>query len=113
MSFQFDIGKVVNDMLQASLQSLLQGGQKAIGFATHEYGQFIRDIDHIQKMAEQGTITAQEAQSLVDDHKASMKAVLITVEGLGIIAVQNAINAALKVLTDALSTAVQGLKFAL
>jgi len=113
MSFQFDIGKVVNDMLQASLQSLVDGGKKATEYATHEYTQFIRDIEHVQEMAEQGTVTAQEAQFLVDEHKVSMKAVLIAIEGLGMIAVQNAINAALKVLTVALSSAVQGLKFAL
>jgi len=117
MSFQLDIGKVVNDMLHESAMSLLNGGKKAGEFATHEYTQFIRDIDHVQTMAEAGTITDKEAQFLVDQHKLAMQNVLLAIEGLGIIAVQNAINAALKVLTDALQAAIgaafQGIKFAL
>ena len=117
MQFNLDIGKVVSDMVQASANTLIKGGKQATDFATHEYAQFIEDIQHIQTMAEQKTITDQTAQALVEQHKFSMQAVLLAVEGLGLIAVQDAINAALKVLNDALTaalgTAVQGLKFAL
>ena len=113
MKFNFDIGKVVNDMINASSGALANGGQQAAEYATHEYELFISDIEHVQTMAEQGTISEEEAQFLVNQHKSSMQSVLLTVEGLEIIAVQNAINAALAVLSAALSTAVQGLKFAL
>ena len=117
MNFNLDINKVASDMLQASASALIKGGEQASEYASHEYAQFIEDIEHVQTMAEQGTITAGEAQALVDQHKMSMQAVLLCVEGLGVIAVQNAINAALKVLNDAiaaaLGTAVKGLKFRL
>jgi hypothetical protein len=114
MAFNLDIGKVVSDMLQASANALIKGGRQAAEFATHEYAQFIRDIEHIQTMAEEGTITAETAQALVEQHKFSMQAVLLAVEGLSLIAVQNAINAALKVLNDALTAALgAALKFAL
>jgi hypothetical protein len=115
MKFNLDINKVVSDMLQASSAALIKGGQQASEYASHEYAQFIDDIEHVQTMAEQGTITAAEAQALVDQHKMSMQAVLLCVEGLGVIAVQNAINAALKVLNDAIAAALgaafNGLKF--
>ncbi len=117
MNFNLDVNKVVGDMVQASAGALIKGGKQASEYASHEYAQFIEDIEHVQTMAEDGTITAQEAQALVNQHKLSMQAVLLTVEGLGLIAVQNAINAALKVLSDALSaalgTAFKGLKFAI
>jgi predicted ATP-grasp superfamily ATP-dependent carboligase len=115
MKFNLDINKVASDMLQASASSLIKGGEQASEYASHEYAQFIEDIEHVQTMAEQGTISAAEAQALVDQHKMSMQAVLLCVEGLGVIAVQNAINAALQVLNTAiaaaLGTAVKGLKF--
>ncbi len=115
MNFNLDINKVVNDMVQASAGELLKGGKKASEYATHEYAGFISDIQHVQTMAEEGTITAAEAQALVDQHKLSMQAVLLAVEGLGLIAVQNAINAALAVLNQALSaslgSACKALKF--
>jgi hypothetical protein len=115
MKFNLDINKVASDMLQASASDLVKGGEQASEYASHEYAQFIEDIEHVQTMAEEGTITAAEAQALVDQYKLSMQAVLLCIEGLGVIAVQNAINAALQVLNDAiaaaLGAAVKGLKF--
>ena len=115
MKFNLDIDEVASDMLQASASSLVKGGEQASEYASHEYAQFIEDIEHVQTMADERTITAAEAQALVDQYKMSMQAVLLCIEGLGVIAVQNAINAALKVLNNALAaalgTAVKGLKF--
>ena len=115
MKFNLDVDQVANQMLQASAGALLKGGKQASEYASHEYAQFIEDIEHVQTMAEEETISAAEAQALVDQHKLSMQAVLLCVEGLGVIAVQNAINAALQVLNAAISTAlgtaVKGLKF--
>ena len=117
MNFNLDINKVVNDMVQASAGALIKGGKQATEYATHEYTGFIADIEHVQTMAEQGIISEAEAQALVDQHKLSMQAVLVAIEGLSLIAVQNAINAALRVLNEALSGAlgslVKGLKFGL
>jgi hypothetical protein len=117
MQFNFDIGNVVSEMVRVSADALIKGGRQATDFATREYSQFIRDIEQIQTQAEKGLITAETAQSLVEQHKLSMQAVFLTVEGLVLIAVQNAMNAALKVLNDALTAALgvafQGLKFAL
>jgi len=65
--------------------ALIKGGKQASEYASHEYAQFIEDIEHVQTMAEEGTITAAEAQALVDQHKLSMHAILLCVEGLGVI----------------------------
>jgi hypothetical protein len=105
MNFTLDINKVVSDMIQASASSLIKGGKQATEYATHEYAGFIADIEHVQTMAEQGTISKAEAQALVEQHKLSMQAVLVAIEGLSLIAVQNVINAALAVLNQALSAA--------
>jgi hypothetical protein len=105
MEFKLDIAQVVNDMLQAALPHLSKGGQQASTFASHEFQQYIRNVEHVQNMAEEGKVTNQEAQFLVDQYKASMEAVLLTIEGLGLVAAQNAINAAIDVLNNALNTA--------
>ena len=81
MEFNLDINKVASDMLQASASALIKGGKQASEYASHEYAQFIEDIEHVQTMAEEGTITAAEAQALVDQHKLSMHAVLLCIEG--------------------------------
>jgi hypothetical protein len=114
MELNLDVGKVVGNMVQASSDSLIKGGRQAVDFATHEYAQFIRDIEYIQTMAEKGTITDEMAQALVEQHKLSMQEVLLTVEGLGLITAQNAINAALQVLNNVLTTSLgAAFKFAL
>ena len=73
MEFNLDINKVASDLLQASARALIKGGKQASEYASHEYAQFIEDIEHVQTMAEEGTITAAEAQALVDQHKLSMQ----------------------------------------
>ena len=94
-------------MEQAAAGSLVAGGQAAADYASHEFQQFAEDVDHIQDMLQAGTITQQDAQYYVNLQKSSMQAVLLTVQGLGMIAVQNAINAALAVLTTALGAALK------
>jgi hypothetical protein len=117
MEFHIDISNVVREMVQASAMGLSTGGQQATAFATHEYAQFIRDVEHIHTMVEQGTMTVETARALIEQHKFAMQATLLTVEGLGVIAVQQAINAAVQVLNASLATVVgtasQGLKFVL
>lgn len=105
MQFNLDITQVVNNMLQAAIPHLAKGGQQAAEFASHEFQQFIINIEHIQTMAEEGKVSDEEAQFLVEQYKLSIKAVLLTVEGLGMIAAQKAINAALDVLKNALNAA--------
>jgi len=105
MKFNLNINQVVNDMLQAALPHLLKVGQQASTFASHEFQQYITNIEHVQTMVEEKNVTRQEAQFLVDQYKMSMKAVLLTVEGLGVIATQKAINAAIDILNSALNTA--------
>ncbi len=105
MEFKLDIAQVVNDMLQAALPHLAKGGRQASAFASHEFQQYIANVEHVQTMVEQGKVTDQEAQFLVDQYKASMKAVLLAVEGLGLVAAQNAINAAIDTLNGALNSA--------
>lgn len=110
-SLSLDIKQVVSDMLQASAKFLLKGGEKATAYAAHEYSNFILDLEHVQTMAENKEINEEEAKYLVMQHKLSMQAVLLCVEGLGIIAVQNAINAAIEVLNLALKAALGSVKF--
>ncbi len=107
MSFPIDTDKVVKDMVQAASGALVKGGQQATDYASHEFEKFIADLDHIQDLLEKGKISAEDAQYYADLQKSSMKAVLLTIQGLGVIAVQNAVNAALAVLTAALGAALK------
>ena len=60
MEFNLDINKVASDMLQASASAIIKGGKQASEYASHEYAQFIEDIEHVQTMAEEGTCNCQK-----------------------------------------------------
>lgn len=111
MSFTIDIPGTVDKMCAAAAGPLQSGGQQAADYASHEFEQFIEDLDHIQDLLSdpdpKKRISQEDAQYYTDLQKSSMKAVLLTIQGLGVIAVQNAINAALAVLTTTLAAALK------
>ena len=51
-------------------------------------------------------ITEEEANILITMHKRSMTTVLLTIKGLGLLAIEAAINAALGVARDTINTAI-------
>lgn len=53
MKFDFDIAQVADNMLQAALPHLSKGGQQVSSFASHEFKQFITNIEHVQTMVEE------------------------------------------------------------
>jgi hypothetical protein len=102
----FDAAALGKTMLNAALPDLVKGGKAATDFAGHEFEQYTEDIDYIQSMVKAGTLTAEQGQYYGDRRKLSMQAVLLTIEGLTLINVQNAINAALGALWSAVGAAI-------
>ncbi|HKB92014.1 MAG TPA: hypothetical protein VKC60_15970 [Opitutaceae bacterium] len=92
-------------MYNAAAQSLMKGGKVACEFAQHEFTQYSEDLNQLQKMVSDGTLTAEQGQYYADRRKLAMNSTLLTIDGLGLIDVQNAVNAALAVLTSALGNA--------
>ena len=64
----------------------------------------------IAKLVAENKVNQQQARSLLAIHRNTTQTVLLTIEGLGVIAVENAINAALDVIRTTVNRAV---KFAL
>jgi hypothetical protein len=62
-------------------------------------------IISIEKMYVEGKISQEQAQLLLDVQKNAMRTVLLTVEGIGILAAEQAINAALNIVKDTVNTA--------
>ncbi|MGA2445815.1 MAG: hypothetical protein ABSG50_10360 [Opitutaceae bacterium] len=106
MSFKIDPNLGAN-MANAASGALVAGGKAAMDYATHEFQQFAEDVDHIQDMLAAGTISPQDAQYYVNLQKMSMQSVLLTIQGLGVLAVQSAITAALGVLSTAIGAALK------
>ncbi|HEY8256394.1 MAG TPA: hypothetical protein VIG08_01940 [Gemmatimonadales bacterium] len=104
------VSELVGDMLGAVKQSLGKDFGKAKDFAKPELQRLARSLVDIAKLVAERKVTQQQARSLLEIHRNTTKVVLLTIQGLGIIAVENALNAAFDVIRTTVNRAV---KFAL
>jgi hypothetical protein len=82
-------------MLEAARKSLEKDWPKARDFAKPELQRLARSMVDIIRLINEDKLNKQQAKALLEIHRNTTQIVLLTIEGLGIIAVQNAINAAL------------------
>ena len=101
----FDIGKLASDMLNAALPILKKSTDDAGSFAKLEFTKIAQTIASIGEQLAAGQINAQQAGLLLDMQTLASRNVLLTIEGLGLLAAEEAINAALAVVKTAVNTA--------
>jgi hypothetical protein len=99
------VSDLSKSMLLAFKGSLEESWPEIKDYAKAETKKLAQSIVDIEKMHLAGTIDKDTAKALLDINKNSTKMVLLTVEGIGIIAVEKAINSALKVLKDSVNSA--------
>ena len=94
------------DMLLAFKGSIEESWPDIKDYAETETKKLAHSIVSIEKMKLAGTIDKDTAKALLEINKNSMKMVLLTIEGFGIITVEKAINSALKVVKDTVNSAI-------
>jgi hypothetical protein len=105
-----DLESLAASMLTAAKGPLEADWKTAQPYAKTQFTNIAQQIVDIEAQLAAGTINQAQASLLLDMQKNASRAVLLTVEGIGILAAQDAINAAL----GAVATAVNGaLKFPL
>jgi predicted ATP-grasp superfamily ATP-dependent carboligase len=78
----------------------------AKNYAETESRKMAQTLENIARLLAEGKITRQQAEILVEMQANSMRAVFLTVEGIGVIAAQKAINAAVDAVRDTVNGAV-------
>lgn len=101
-----DVGQLASQMLAAALPILKKDAQDAESFAKTEFTKIAQTIASIGEQVATGLINQQQAQLLLDMQTSASRNVLLTLQGLGLLAVEAAINAALGVVKTAVNTAV-------
>lgn len=105
-----DVGKLSQEMLKAAKGVFEKDWPAVKEHAETELRGIAEGIALIERLRLQGKITQKQAKSLLKMKKNTAEIVLLTLEGLGIIAVEKAINAALKAVKDTVN---ESLNFAL
>ena len=101
----FDVKSMVGDMLHAAAGALDKKWPAAKDYAESEFGKIAQSIVTIGKLTAAGTMKREEAILQLEIQKNASRAVLCTIEGLGLLAVEAAINAALDVIKSTVNTA--------
>ncbi len=97
-----DVNSLFNSMITAAKKSLQGSAATLTQLASNSFKGLAQTLVDIQEMQSSHEITAYQADLLVDMGKNTLRTVMLTEEGLALLAVQNAINAAL----DAVRTSV-------
>jgi hypothetical protein len=100
-----DVATLLESMLAAAEGPLKAGWATAEPFAKTQFTNIAQQIVDIEAQLATGQITPAQAPLLLDMQKQAAQAALLTVEGIGLLAVQNAINAALAAVATAVNTA--------
>ena len=100
-----DVGTLASQMLAAALPVLKKGAQDAESFAKTEFTKIAQTIVSIGEQLAAGQINKQQAGLLLDMQTSASRNVFLALEGLALLAVEEAINAALGVVKTAVNTA--------
>lgn len=100
-----DVAQMAQSMINAVSESLGNDWREVRHFAEPELKRLATVLRDISTMVAEGEISPEEAKSLLRIHRKTTETVMLAVKGMGLLAVENAINAALDVVGDAVNTA--------
>jgi hypothetical protein len=101
-----DIQGLAQQMLSVAVPILKQGAQNVQSFAKVEFAKIAQTIASIGEQFASEEINQAQASLLLDMQTSASRNVLLTLEGLSLLAVEQAINAALGVVKTTVNTAV-------
>jgi hypothetical protein len=101
-----DVQALATQMLAVALPLLKKDAEDAESFAKVEFTKIAQTIASIGEQVAAKQINQQQAALLLNMQKLASQNVLLALEGLGLLAVEAAINAALGVIKTAVNTAI-------
>ena len=105
---KLDVDALLKTMLNAAAGQLKKRGPLARDYAKNEFRKILDEAVHLGELKAAGKITEDEARFLMELQRNAARSVLLTIEGLGILAVEAAINAALAAVREAVNAAIGG-----
>jgi hypothetical protein len=100
MASNFDVQSMVGSMMGAAMGVFKTNWNIVKPYAENELLKFAQDLLLIESLNASHQITPERAKLHVEMQKNSMRAVLLAIEGIGILTVEEAINAAFSVVSQ-------------
>jgi hypothetical protein len=98
--------KVISDSITAAKQILGNHWQSLEPFAEHEFRQFAENAEFLAQLKLTGQIDDTELMARLEIQRLALKNVLLTIQGIGLIAAQEVVNAILAIVAKAVQTAI-------
>lgn len=105
-SCNVDVEALAKQMLEAAKGVFDEKWPEVKKFAESESKKFVNNMAEIAVWKVNNEITEDEARSLANLHKRSMKMVFTALEGISLAMAEKAINAAIDVIRQAVNTAI-------
>ena len=99
------LSSITKPMIEAAKAAFLEDWPKISKFAEPELKRLANSLRDIATLAAKGEISKEEAKSLLNIHRNTTLTVLLTVEGMGLLAVERAINGALRAVAGVINEA--------
>ena len=103
---EINVQDILEQMLGAAKEILDNHWEEAKPFAEQQLKALAENLKLIGQLKLEGKITEEQAKYYLEIQKSSVRIVLLTIEGLGILAVEAAINAALDIVKKTVNTAI-------
>lgn len=100
-----DAGKIAQEMAKAFLLALQKDFPGITDYAASEAQKLAQTFVMIENLKVSGKINEDQAKVYLDIQKSATRVVFLTIEGLGLLAVEAALNAALDVIKQTVNTA--------
>lgn len=100
-----DFEALIKDMGNAALPHLKGGAVKAKQFGRVEAMKIAQTAKMLAEGVVNGKIELDEAKLILEVQKNASRSILLTIKGLGIVSVENGVNAAMDVLRKGIKTA--------
>ena len=100
MAEKINVQEILKKMVGAAKVVLNDHWKEVEPFAKQEFKSFAQNLQLIGKLKLKGEISLEQAKYYLEIQKSSIRIILLTIKGLGIIAVENAINAAINIVRD-------------
>lgn len=101
-----NIPYLATEMLAAAKPILQNHWSEIKDYAEIEFKKFLSAAANIEDLLLEGKINQERARILINFQLKSIENVFLTIEGLQLIAVQNAINAAVSVVKDTINSSI-------
>ncbi|GGB75925.1 hypothetical protein GCM10007424_14870 [Flavobacterium suaedae] len=103
---QVDFKKMLKDMLGVAKTEFSDYWKEVKPYAEKELKSFLDNVKLIAKLKLKNTINEEQAKLHMNLQINSMRMVFLTIEGLGLLAVQSAINSMIDIARNTVNTAI-------